>query len=345
MAIFYDAPVQPEAQTAFIREVPVGAGRALLAEAGRRESDTNKISWSEVTRTNRTAKFRAFDGAIAKSSRDSGSDSEVRLLPLGSSLDMGEYERLQLEFARTKGTNQALLEQAIYNDSERLTNEVLNRLELAIGDVLTDGKLTINENGYQGEADFGVPANQIISATTAWTDLANSKPLTDLIAWHDIYVANGNAPAKRARTSNRVIRLMTRNAEIIAAVHGSAAARTMVTIAELNGLLVSQGLPELAPAFDEQLNVDGVDTRVVADDKILFTPEDLSELVDVAWGVSATALELVQSNKADFDFEEAPGIVGVVVKDGPPFRQTTFVDAVAMPILNDAKKLLVADVI
>jgi hypothetical protein len=36
--------------------------------------------------------------------------------------------------------------------------------------------------------------------------------------------------------------------------------------------------------------------------------------------------------------------VGVVVKEGPPFRQFTFVDAVAMPVLNNPKLLMVADV-
>ena len=78
---------------------------------------------------------------------------------------------------------------------------------------------------------------------------------------------------------------------------------------------------------------------------MLITPASLSDLGYTAYGVSATALELVQSAKADFSFEDASGIVGVVVKDGPPFRQTTFVDAVAMPILSNAKRLMVADVL
>lgn len=342
MAIFYDAPVTPEAQTFFVREVPIDAGRGLLAESGERFLQTNTVNWAEANRTNRTAKFRAFDGAIAKSKRSAGSESEVRLLPLGGSLDMGEYERLQLEFARTGGTNQSLLEQAIYNDSEQLTNESLNRLELALGDVLTDGKLTINENGYQGEADFGVPANQLVTAGTAWTNPA-ATALTNLIAWQDIYIANGNAPAEAIRTSNRVLRLLTRNTEIINAAYGSAAGRTSVTLADLNSVLAANGLPPIR-TFDESLDVDDVTTRVIPDDRLLFTPANLADLTYVAWGVSATALELVNSNKADFSFGDASGIVGVVVKDGPPFRQTTFVDAVAMPILSDAKKLFVADV-
>lgn len=345
MAIFFDAEVQPEAQTAFIRDIPIGAGRALLGAMPRQNSDDNTVDWAEVTRTNRTAKFRAFDGAIAKSKRDTGSTSKVKLLPLGSSLDVGEYERLQLEFARTGGTNENIMARSIYNDSENLTNEVLNRLELAWGDVFTDGKLTIDENGYEGEADFAVPANQLVAPGTLWSNTAASTPLTNLVAWQDVMIANGAGPAGAIRTSNQVIRLLMRNTELINAAYGSASGRTHVTLPDLNSVLASFGLPPLVAAFDEVLSVDDVSTRVIPADRVLLTPADIGELGYTAWGVSATALELVNSNQADFSFEEAAGVVGVVVKDGPPFRQTTFVDAVAMPILTQPKKLLVADVV
>lgn len=344
MAIFFDAEVQPEAQTSFIRDIPIGQGRALLGAMPRKDSDDNTVDWTEVTRTNRTAKFRAFDGAIAKSKRDTGSTSKVRLLPLGSSLDMGEYERLQLEFAKTQGTNTSLLARSIYDDSENLTNEVLNRLELAWGDVLTDGKLTISENGYEGEADFAVPANQLVAPGTLWSNTATATPLTNLIAWQDVMIANGAPRPGAIRTSNTNIRLLMRNTELINAAYGSASGRTYATLVDINSVFASYGLPPLVEAFDEVLSVDDVDTRVIPADRVLLTPADIGDLGYTAWGVSATALELVNSNQADFSFEEAAGVVGVVVKDGPPFRQTTFVDAVAMPILTNPKALLVADV-
>lgn len=345
MAIFFDAPVEPDALTAFIREVPVGAGRRLLELMPPRYLDTNTVDFAEIVRTNRTAKFRAFDGRISVSSRDVGSEKRVSMIPLSTSLSMGEYERLQLEFARSGGTNQAALARSIYNDAENLTNEVLNRLELAWGDVLTDGKLTINENGYQGEADFGVPGTHIVTAATPWTTTATAPALTNLIAWHDVYVATNGAPAGGILTSQRVIRLMTRNTEIINNIRGAAATASSVSLRELNDLLADNGLPPLLPSLDENLDVDGSTTRVIADDKLMFVPLNIADLGYTAFGVSATSLELVNSNVADLSFEEAPGIVGVVEKVGPPYRQFTFVDAVAMPILANAKLLFVADVI
>jgi len=102
--------------------------------------------------------------------------------------------------------------------------------------------------------------------------------------------------------------------------------------------------PTLGEPYDTQVDVDGVSTRVVADDRVLLLPPNIEDLGYTAYGVSATALELVDSNESDLSFEEAPGIVGVVEKDGPPYRQYTYVDAVGMPILANAKLLLVADV-
>jgi hypothetical protein len=153
MAIFFDAPVSPDALTAFIREVPTPAEFTMSNTFDTVTEDSNTVDFAEIVRTNRTARYRSFDGRIHVSERDTGSEKRVNLAPLSSSLSMGEYERLQLEFARTSGTNRERLANAVYNDAQNLTREVQARVEQAWGDVLVDGKLTINENGFMSEAD------------------------------------------------------------------------------------------------------------------------------------------------------------------------------------------------
>lgn len=344
MAIWYDAPVTPDALTAFVRDVPMNPSLTLSQAFRAQTTDDNSIDFAEIVRTNRTAKFRSFDGRIHVSERDVGSTKRVKLLPLSSSLNEGEYERLQREFARTGGTFSAALERAIYNDAENLTREVQNRIELAWGDVLTDGKLTINENGLVGfEADFGVPGSHIVTAGTAWTNIA-APALDNLIAWNDVYIATNGGPAGAIRTSQRVIRLAQTNTQIVNAVHGSTVGKTRVTLTELNDLLSDYGIPPFIAPYDGQVDVDGTLTRVIPDDKLLFTPANLDDLGYTAWGVSASALELVDSNLAELTFENAAGIVGIVEKVGPPYRKFTFVDAVAMPVLTNAKRLFIADV-
>lgn len=353
MAIFFDAPVEPDDLTTFVRNVPTNAGLRLSQMFPQRVHEDNTVNFAEIVRTNRTAKFRSFDGRIHVSSRDTGSEKSVKLPPVSSSLSLGEYERLQLQFARTGGTNQNALAQSIYNDGENLTREIQNRWEQAWGDVLTDGKLTINEEGYQSEADYGVPTGvtastpggaQIVSAGTAWTTLS-ADALGNLITWVDVYIANNGFAPGSFLTSTRVMRLLQQNEKVVNAISGSAAGRSRVTGTQLEDLLSSEGLPMPLAPYDAQVDIDGTSTRVIADDKIIFLPPNIGDLGHNAVGISATALELVNSNRSDLSFENAAGVVGVVVKDGPPFRQWTFVDAVGMPVLDNARLLMVADVI
>lgn len=344
MAIFFDAPVTPDALTTFVREVPANPSLALLEAFPSVNLQTNTVDFAEIVRTNRTARYRSFDGSIHVSERDAGSEKRVNLLPLSSSLSMGEYERLQLEFARTGGTRQAALANAVYNDATNLTREVQNRLEQAWGSVLSTGILAINENGFQGEADFGVPTEHKVTAATVWSNKA-ALALSELIAWHDVYVATTGAAAGAIRMSLTARRFLQGNTEIVNAVHGLTSGKTRVTVDELNELLASEGLPPIVDPYDAQVDVDGVITRVIPAGTVTFTPADLASLGHTAWGVSATALELVNSGEAELSFEEASGIVGVVEKVGPPYRQFTFVDAVAMPILSDARRLFIAEVL
>ncbi|WP_405375980.1 MULTISPECIES: major capsid protein [unclassified Microbacterium] len=343
MAIFYDAPVTPDDLVAFVREVPTRKELNFLNAFPERHEDSNTVDWSEIIRTNRTARYRSFDGRIHVSQRDAGSDRRVNLLPLSTSLNMGEYERLRLEFARTGGTRADAYQRAIYNDSERLTYEVQNRLEQAWGDVLYDGVLTINEEGIQGEADFGVPANHKVTASTLWTD-EDAPALSDLVSWSDTFEATTGSRPGATWLTRENLRAAQRNKEIVGAVHGSTSGKTRVNVAELNDLFASEGIAPVRDLRIARVDVDGTNTAVMPSDKVLLTPEDLGELGHTRFGLSATALELVNANEADLAFEEAPGIVGVVEKVGPPYRQFVFVDAVGMPILENARLIFQAKV-
>ncbi|QYB01470.1 major capsid protein [Rhodococcus sp. USK10] len=345
MAIFFDAPVSPDALITFVRRVPTPSDNALSRLFPTITSDKNTVDFAEIVQKNRTAKYRSPDGAIHVSERDVGSEIRVPLATLSDSLGLGEYERLQMEFARTGGTFKERLVEAVYDDAENLTRYVLNRVELAWGDVLADGKLTINEgNGFEGEADYGMPENHAVApAGAAWTNTTTAVPLTDLLAWSDVWNAtNGSRPAKFL-TGLKNLRLLQKNKEIIDAVHGATQGRTRVTLTELTDLLASEGLPTPLAPYDTQLSVDNVNTRVYPESKVSFLPENLEDLGHMRYGLTATALELLEAQKTEYSFSEAPGIVGVVVKGGEPaFRKHTYVDAVGQPVLTDAKKLMVA---
>ena len=345
MAIFFDAPVPPADLTVFVREVPLPSELRLLARFGRRDLRTNYIDFMDIIRTNRTARYRSYDGRIHVSERDTGSERRVRLAPLSSSLILGEYERLQLEFARFGGTDVQALRDAIYDDGTNLARQAQYRLEQAWGDTLTDGKFSPSENGFAGESDYGVPAGLFKNAGVAWTDTANADILADLIAWTDDYAVNstygnGVRPASMF-TSLKYTRLIQRNTKIIAAVYGATQGRTLATIPEINAMLASQNLPRLEDPYDTVVDVDGTSTRVIQDNRLVFMPPDSTSLGYTAYGVSATALELQRLGQP---LAAAPGFVAVVDRDGPPYREQTLIDGVGQPVLANSRQLMVATV-
>lgn len=345
MAIVFDGPVTPDALTAFVREVPTPANYVLDQLLPNVYFDKNTVDVSELTKKNRAAKFRAFDGRIHRTERDTLEVRTVKLPPVSSMNGIGELERLNLEAARQNGGSTNAVINQIYDDASNLTGEVLTRMELARGDVLTDGKFTLaGENGLHVEANFGVPGNHIVSASTVWSTTASATVIADLTAWVDVYVAtNGFRPGGMV-LSNKTMGYMLRNSEIRTLAGSLAGTPGIVSRRTVDEVLDTFGLPPILFVYDTQVDVDDVSTRVLPEDRVLFTPPNPSDLGYTAWGVSATALELVNAAKVDFSFEQAPGIVGVVVKDGPPFRESTFVDAVGMPVLTNPKRLLVADV-
>lgn len=350
MAIVYDGPVLPDDLTEFVREVPTPANFVLDQILPNVYIQSNQVDVGEITRTNRTARFRAYDANLHRAKRDAAQVRTVTLPPLSDTLQMGELERLKLEFARTGGTNQNAFVSAIYNDAEILTRYVQNRMELARGDVLMDGKFTLaNEGGLTLEADFGVPAGNFVTAAVLWdhTDTdgqLDADVLAHLNAWVTYYTAlNGFAPGGMW-ISRTVLNLLLGNITLRTAAGSLLGVSLLLARAQLDQMLEQRGLPPILGVYDSVVDVDDVSTRITAANKVVFVPPTSTPLGRTVWGVTATSLELVNSSQADLSFEEAPGIVGVVEKVGPPYREFTFVDAVGMPILDRPRALMVATV-
>lgn len=345
MSLFLDGPLPLDAITTFVQNIPLPSNNQLTAMFPRREFDTDEVDFATITQTNRAAQYRAFDGNYWVAPRDTGSEKRIKLLPLGGTLAVGEYERRQIQFANVGGTIQQKLADAIYDDATLLTRYAQNRLELAWGDVLADGVLSINENGVNQQLDFAVPVTQKVAPATLWSNTATSTPFTDILAWFDVWVAiNGDRPGQ-FKTSLEVLRLLQRNTQLINMIKGAQTGVTNVTLEEISGLFAAYGLPPISmdSMYNSSFDVDGTTTRVLAASKFLFLPDDLGTLGFTAWGTPTTVMELNENN---IQIETAAGIIAILVReDNPPFKKQTFVDAVALPVIADPRKLLIATVL
>lgn len=351
MALFLDGPLPLEDTIVFTQQIPLPSNNRFTQMFPTRNYDTDEIDFATITQTNRAAKFRNWDGSFWVAPRDTGSEKRVRMLPLGAQLSVGEYERRQKEMARYGGTIQSVLTDAIYDDLTNLTRYAQNRVELAWGDVLTDGVLTINENGVQQQVDYGIASTQKVTAGTLWSDHTNATPLTDLITWTGVYSAVNGMPQGQFITSTAVVQDLMQNKQLINAIKGDQTGVTWVSIAEINAFLSGFGIPPFVVPTDGQpggsiysssFDVDGSTVAAFPANKLLFLPADLSTLGFTAWGVPTTSMEL---NAKNVQVQSAQGIIGILVREeNPPFRKTTFVDGVVLPVIADPRKILVATV-
>lgn len=341
--------IEPAVLTGFVREVPSPYALTLNQWLPDRQIGDIEAAIDQVTRTNRAAKFRAWDTETPIGQRDTFQRSKVKLPPLGIKLPIGEYERLLLERIRTGGDNRDAYIEAIYDDAVTATENVLNRMEIARGDVLIDGKFTLaGENGLTLEADFGVDPSNLVTAATAWSDHTNATILSNLKTWIDHYVdVNGERPGYML-TSNTVINNMLLASELRDLFRtGSNILNTspnLITPSMLNQVLVAYGYPPIVE-YNTKIEVDGVNTRVLDDTRVIFLPSDPARLGYTAWGITAEALELASGQNPSLEFSQLPGLVGVVMKEGDPVRHWTKVGGVGMPIIVNPRLLMVADVL
>ncbi len=347
MAIIDDF-VDPIELTGFVREVPVPSTLMLAQFLPDRNIGNVEAAIDQVTRTNRAAMFRSWDAETPIGQRDSFQRSKIKLPPLGEKLPVAEQETLMLERVRTGGDNRNGYVEAIYTDAATLAGNVRRRMEVARGDVLTDGKFTLaGENNLTLEADFGLPAEHKVTAAVPWSDHADATPLLNFKAWIDAYVdANGERPG-RIVTSNTVINNLLLAAEIRDLFNRGTTLTggpNLLTQVQLNQVLQAYGIPPLIE-YNTKINIDGSNVRVIPEDRLIMLPENAADLGYTAWGVTAESLRLATGDNPGLLFEELPGLVGMTMLTGDPIQTWTKVAAVGMPLITDPKRLFVADVL
>lgn len=345
MALIFDGPVTPDDATVFVREVPTPSDHKLSAFLPDKNITDTRVEFASAARVNRTAQFRAFDGNIPQLERDSVETRQVDLLPMSIQGGKGELERLSLERVRQNGGSLAAITQAIYDDLEISVRSIRNRVEVARGEVLSTGKMTLaGENGLYLTADFQVPAEHFVTASTPWSTVDTATVVQDLTTWVEAYtVANGFAPGGMI-VSRKTVGYLQRNAEFRTLMSSIVGSPTVIGRSAVDALLSDYALPPIVEVYDTVIEVEGVQKRVIPEDKVILLPPGGAGLGYVAWGITATAMELLGAAQSDLSFTDAPGLAGVVIKTGPPFKESTLVDSLLLPVIEQPKALMVADV-
>lgn len=302
------------------------------------------------------ATFRAWDTQPGMAKRPGAERKRLELPPVSQQIPLTEEESLRLD-AMERGSNDPLVRQ-IYDDVERMVTSVQARIEIARGQVLSTGVMTINENGINLSVDYGVPGSHkpvIAAGPLQWTvaNAATAKPITDLLAWTELYQTDTGTLPRGMLMSRARLAALAVNDEVRSFVQGGAAtAPPRVNLATLNSALADEGIPPLlslgadptgmnGPFFDEVVRVDDVATKVIPEDKVVFVPSDPA-FGSTFYGLTAEATRLVE--RGLITRQEAPGLVAVVLQNDNPVQTFTLATAIALPVIVNPELAFVADV-
>ncbi|MFE4305680.1 major capsid protein [Streptomyces sp. NPDC056891] len=292
------------------------------------------------------AKFRAYDASAPLATREAWETTRKGGLPvISQKLTVSEQEIILDEMQR--GADAERLVNNLYSDTERHAEATKGRIELAAADVLLDGKLTVNENNYITEVDFGVPAENTPTAPKVWSD-PTSDPIRDELAWLQYLEDIGSPEPEFALTSRRVINTWASNAAYRAAYYNSVnpsnTPTSSLTPSQVNSVRVEYGLPPVR-IYKGQVRVDGAWIKPIPDDRYIYVPPQRQKWANVQWGLNADSIVLSSGKNPEIEKEEAPGIVITRDVDSDPIRIWTKVNASAMPVMHDPRAHLVAKVL
>ncbi|MGC5033072.1 major capsid protein [Micromonospora sp. DT229] len=287
------------------------------------------------------ATFRAYDAESPIGHRPGLTRVSGELPPISRKIRLGEYDRL-----RQRSANANAIRDAILTDAERMARSVAARLELARGDALVNGSVTINENGVIATVGFGRSGSHSVAPGTPWSTIASATPLADLLSWQQTYItSNGEAPGAMVM-STTVLGYLLRNAEIRALVGSTLGAPSRVSQAALRGILDDHGLPPWY-IVDEQINVNGAAVRPIPVDKFLYLPAPVDPNDADGTQLGATLLgTTAESLDPRYSLEEAdrPGIVAGAYTTEDPIAVWTKAAAIGLPVSVNPDLSFVADV-
>lgn len=277
----------------------------------------------------RAASFRAYDAESPISGRTGISRISGELPPISEKRRLGEYDRLKMRKLDDGIKN------AILNDAVDLAKAIHARLEIARGEALSLGKVTLSENGLALEADFGRKATHTQTAVIRW-DQAGSDPIADLRAWSAVYRAtNGVRPAE-ALVSDQLVSTLLSNSAIRGYILPAGATQNIVTVDALNALLASFQLPKFT-VYEAQIQDENGDAKDILDPKrVIFLPPAGAKIGETLWGVTAEALD----ENYGIDSTDAPGVVVGSYSDNDPVAKWTKASAIALPVLPNANLTL-----
>lgn len=282
------------------------------------------------------AEYRAFDAESSIGSGGKGERKVFELLPVSRKERIGEFDQLRAR----GGDAAAMLIGGAEKAAVRTVRAISNRLEIARGQALETGGLTIDEGGVVQTPSFGRPSEHDVAPSGALWDASGAEIFEDLATWCEVYEdANDGAQAGTIVVSRRTLGVMLRDAGIRSLIGVDAG---IASVGALNEVLAVHGLPNVE-VFERKVG----GQRVVSDHKVLILPEP----VDPTGGQSLLGATFfgttLEASEPEYGIAagEQPGIAVGGWKTKDPIGRWVHANAIAMPVLVNPVASMVATVL
>lgn len=253
-----------------------------------------------------SANVHALDTATQLASRQAIEKGVAELALIKRQIKITEKELIKINNPRTDAELAFVLSQ-LYKDSEDMVESVKVRVEAMRMELISTGKIKIEENGVKVTIDYKVPTGN--KKSFIWSAVDTAKPLDDLSALADAVETSRGVRPTRALTSRKVANRICSCKSVREAIHGVNSAK-VVTMAQLNELMTELDLPKIL-IYEGKYKVEatkGFDTkRYFPENAIsMFGSETLGETI---YGLTAEEVKLIGDGK----MEEAEMVGNVFV--------------------------------
>lgn len=324
------------------REYPLTVGDGLFPNDRTEEFEIKYLLGSNAAPV--SASVHAYDTEAQVGSRDGLEEMSMEPALIKRKIKMGERLIKAMTQARTEAEVQRVIDR-IYNDVDNMVNSVRTRIERMRFEAISTGKLTLNENGFKGEIDYGVAEEQkeSLSGTDLWSD-PSAKPLDDIDRYVNKVVELSGVTPERALTSREVFNALKRHDSVRKAIFGVNSAR-LVTNAELNAFLQEQGLPAIATddrVYRVQKNNGTYATqRFFPKNSLVLLPG--GELGNTVHGITPEEANMQYNKTATF--QNFGNIIAQIYDTQDPVARWTKAVALAMPSFPTANQIFIANVL
>ena len=204
-------------------------GNRLFPNIKTENLEAEYYSMSALNQLPTLAKVHAFDSETVIGNRPGLDKFNFEKLLVKEKINQSERTQFMLDH----GVAETGLVRTVFDDINRLANNVIARAEKMKMDILTTGTLVINENNLNFTVDFGIPGSN--KKSYDWGSPEHDI-LGDIQAMVDLASANGQAPDVVV-TSRKIVRYMQKNKYIQSAINSALGVGTFVDGVQINNLM------------------------------------------------------------------------------------------------------------